>query len=283
MTPHTETPWGQLTHFLGRVSRKLGTLRTGQPPVPYQAQFSADRDLPTFEGTPTLYMMATTPRCGSHFLGHALAECETFGVPLEYLHPGNMKKWHGRFGTRTPEEVLAELIRHRTGPTGHFGFKAHWSQFDPYQTCEIFAPHGGLDRAFWIFRRDLLGQAISFVVANQTGVWISGAPKQGEASYDYAKIVKFAADIRDQNAHWKTWFDTKFKGPVHKVVYEELIADQTSQLRAAALFVDANTTAHPAAAERTQKQSNTTSETWRQRFHSELRPEDSWVLEDQAW
>jgi len=66
----------------------------GRPaPHPYPEQFSPAMDRPPFYGRPRWYLIASTPRCGSHFLGHALIESGHFGVPLEYLHRGNLDHW----------------------------------------------------------------------------------------------------------------------------------------------------------------------------------------------
>jgi LPS sulfotransferase NodH len=125
-------------------------------PRPYEAQFSPDMDMPLFRGVPRTYLIATTARCGSHFVGHALWQTGHFGVPLEYLNRGNLPAWHARFRTPTIGGVFRGLARHRTSSSGWFGLKAHWSQNRPYHGHRLFRIIGGIDRALFVLRRDLL-------------------------------------------------------------------------------------------------------------------------------
>lgn len=254
------------------------------PPAPvYPEQFDAAMDLAPFEGLPRIYLIATTPRCGSHFLGHALAGTGKLGVPLEYLNPANLPFWSARFGIDDPHTILARLITHRTSPSGRFGLKAHWSQFEPHADRALFAPFGGVERAVFLYRRDLLGQAISYLRAAQTGQFISGAARRGADEYDYGAIVARALRIRRQNAAWANYLRNRFDRPVLTVVYEDLVGDPAAGLAAVANFIDPGEAAAPAASPRTQRQSDAASADWRARAARDLRPGDRWLLEQQAW
>lgn len=248
------------------------------PAFAYPDQFSTEMDLPLFEGTPKTYLIASTPRCGSHYLGHALTAMGGFGVPLEYLNKGNFSGWKARFGEMGLPELLHEMIRHRTSPNGRFGIKAHWSQFSPHIATDKLAPLGSIKRVIHIYRGDLLGQAISLEKANQTGQWISGAEAQSAAVFRYGKIVRAAENLRAQNMAWAAYL-TEHDCDVLRVDYKSLIATPEAKLTEIRDFLDPDSTAQPQPSERTQKQSDSLSKDWRERFLQEMRPRHAWIAE----
>jgi LPS sulfotransferase NodH len=185
----------------------------------YQAQFSEDLDLPD---TPVLrtVLIASTPRCGSHMLGHAMARTGLLGVPFEYLNPANLARWQEKLDTTGAQDTLEALTKRRTTANGTFGIKAHFTH------CETM---GGPDKLFaalpgltvvHIRRADVMRQAISYAVARQTGVWIAGQdPTEDAASFDADLIDLCLGDIALQNARWSAAFDAAGIAPVD-VIYE---------------------------------------------------------------
>ena|SRR5690554_247963 len=93
----------------------------------YEDQFSEQRDF--VESTPVkkTLVIASTPRCGSHMLGHLLYQTGAFGFPLEYANPRNLKEWHRRFALEDQREVFRNIQTKRTSPNGVFGVKLHYS------------------------------------------------------------------------------------------------------------------------------------------------------------
>jgi trehalose 2-sulfotransferase len=190
----------------------------------YGPQFSAQLDLPSVAIRRTV-LIASTPRCGSHMIGHAMARTGLMGVPYEYLNPANLRQWAQQLGTSDAEATLRALMGRRTTPNGVFGIKAH---FDHCRTI------GGADRMFralphlsvvHIRRADVLRQAISYAVARQTGVWIAGQEAtSSEARFDTALIDDCLRDIALQNARWSLAFATAGITPL-EVVYEEAERD----------------------------------------------------------
>lgn len=249
---------------------------------PYPEQFDEAMDLPPFEGRPRTYLIATTPRCGSHLLGHALATTGHFGVPLEYLNGMNVKAWRRRFGVKNDRAVFAAIVRHRTSASGWFGVKAHWSQFAKRRD-RFPAPLGPICKTLFIYRRDLLGQAVSFLRAQQTGQWISGAPARGEARFDYDGIVDCAASVRRQNARWNAFFAELEAVPVQRVVYEDLIDMPAQTLETVARFLDPDCPVVPSVSDRTQRQSDGLSGDWRKHFLARMQPDHDWILASQRW
>lgn len=191
----------------------------------YDAQFSASLDRPGSPSPVRTVLIASTPRCGSHMLGHAMATTGLLGVPFEYCNAANLEEWKRRLGTATTEATLAELMARRTTPNGVFGIKAHYEHCDALGGPEgLFAALPGL-RIVHIRRADVMRQAVSFAVARQTGVWISGQEGTGTpARYDAELVSDCLEDIAVQNAMWATAFDEAGIEPLN-LYYEEVVRD----------------------------------------------------------
>lgn len=140
----------------------------------YEDQFSERHDFPKVEAPTKLLIIASTGRCGSHMLGHALYKTKRFGFPLEYANPTNLAKWKRLLDIQDTQAVIEEIQRRRTSPNGVFGIKIHYPHIKQF---------GGFDNLTKIFpnahyillsRKDVLKQAVSLSIASQTGGWISG-------------------------------------------------------------------------------------------------------------
>lgn len=170
----------------------------------YEDQFSQDHDLPMVDKPSKTLIIASTARCGSHMLGHALHKTNCFGFPLEYANSSNLSEWQKRLGISDFQGVMTELQRRRTSPNGVFGIKIHYSHIKKF---------GGFNNVVKLFpnahyvllsRKDILKQAVSLSIASQTGVWISGQiPVNTNPEYNFNHIDKCLRDIILQNSSWK--------------------------------------------------------------------------------
>lgn len=187
-------------------------------------QFGADYDHAPFAGTPRLYLIASTPRSGSHFLGHSLLETGALGSPLEYFHPQHLRRWAELFGTTDFRSTMSRIVARRTSPSGWFGVKAHWQQFAPIAENDGLLKFLGIETYIEIKRRDRIAQAISLVIAQQTNAWISFHDSKAEPRYDFDAIRK-AMDGLDQGvAGWEAFFQANGITPL-TIHYEDLTAD----------------------------------------------------------
>lgn len=251
---------------------------SGLPQHPYEEQFSPSLDLPDRLRASRFVMIASTPRSGSHLLGHTLAQTGEFGVPLEYLNPGNARYWAQRFGTVDLEILFRKLQRVRTSPSGMFCFKAHWDQFAPFQgKIDELTSGFGIEKVLWIYRRSLLNQAVSFVIASQTGVWISGAPVKGQAFYSYDMIRNAAQLIYDQNRSWQRFLSVNYPDTTYPLAYESLVAGDRDLARHLGL------NEMPPQSRRTIRQGGTVNLEWRERFRSEIAAGDGWIIGQTDW
>lgn len=157
----------------------------------YERQFSGDLDVKNgpYEPVKTI-IIASSPRSGSHMLGHAMSATGAMGVPYEYCQPGNLKRWSRLTGKRDTRGVLKAIMARRTTKNGVFSIKFHANQLRAI---------GGMDGALKffpnphfvkIYRSNLLKQAVSMSIAQQTGVWISGQESNGRTpEYSHEAIA----------------------------------------------------------------------------------------------
>jgi len=170
----------------------------------YEGQFGERQDFSRVVQPSKILIIATTPRCGSHMLGHALHETNSFGFPLEYAHPRNLAEWKRRLGVEDFRLVLKEIQRRRTSSNGVFGIKIHYShikQFGGFKKLLEYLPDA---HYVLLSRGDVLRQAVSWSIASQTGVWISGQkPVKDRPEYDFEHIAERLRQTILQNASWR--------------------------------------------------------------------------------
>lgn len=205
---------------------------------PYQAQFDPARDIADAPAATKTLIIASTPRSGSHMLGHLMAATGAMGVPYEYGNPRNMPRWREILSTSGAEDTLAAIMARRTTPNGVFAIKLHHAHL---------APCGGLDRllellpdprVIHVHRADLLRQAISLSTAQQTDIWIDGMEGNGEtAVYDHAGIEEALKRLALFNAQWR--MDLAERGiPFLALEFDRIRRDPAGAIREIAEFAD---------------------------------------------
>lgn len=194
-------------------------------------QFDPAFDFPT-TAISKKFALATTPRCGSHFLGHQLHGMGAFGYPLEYFNPANWRVWGRRAGGAG--STLSYIQSVRTGPNGVFSTKLHQEHLALFLDKETDA----LTYKFiHLQRRDLLRQAISFSRAQQTGAWISDMPETSQAKYDWQMISQKLDEISLGNANWRSFFTSIGAEPLN-LFYEDIAADPISAINQITEFLE---------------------------------------------
>lgn len=230
------------------------------------------------------YLICTTPRSGSNLLCSLLIGTKEAGEPREYLCPHQIAE-HGpktSSGLSTIEGHHSRFQRYYDGVRaaytsgGRFGTKAHLHQL-------LWAVERGFDlpanmpqRFIHLNRADVLGQAISFVRASQTGAWLAAKPEQREPSFDAEAITKAIRFMRQQDEKWEQLFERAGIEP-YRMAYETLVADMEGELaglfrflgierdaQGIARLVESSTRVH-------RKQRDGVSQQWRDRYRELVR------------
>lgn len=214
-------------------------------------------------------IIASSPRSGSHMLGHVLHETGRFGHPLEYLHQGHHARWRSHYGTADTHEVLRALMRDRTSPNGVFSIKLHYPHFlalgGVNAVGEIFPdPHFVLLR-----RRDTVKQAVSYAIARQSGLWIGETADSTQLSYSSRAIDEALADAIAQTADWR--FDLLRSGrPLLELDFEDVAASTSTSVRHIADFLGVHVPDDDIpSAPVTRRQSSPANAEWLEQYYSD--------------
>ena len=176
------------------------------------------------------YSICTSPRSGSNFLCQHLSSTGVLGYPLEYFN------WRGRRffdDPDFPEDVVGQVEKILTvgaTPNHIYGLKIFAHQHD-WISGEI----GWFDalpnlRFILLSRRDLLGQAISWARALQTGQYRSTQPVGQTAVFDAELIQRQLHALVRERARWEMFFARTGISPL-RLDYEMIVANPRDAVR----------------------------------------------------
>lgn len=242
------------------------------------------------------YILCATPRSGSTLLCGLLAATGQAGDPHSFFRREDIAEWaahwgvaQGDAGTPTAERAyLAAAIAAGRAGTPLFGLRL-MAESLPELIALLDRLHPGLpsDRArleagfgrlayLHLTRADPLAQAISRVLAQQTGLW-HRAPDGSEIErtapprlpvYDHAAINAELAQLTRDAAQWHHWFAREGITPL-TLSYEELASDPPATLarvcQALGLAPPPAGTVRP----RTARLSDAVNRDWAARFRAE--------------
>jgi LPS sulfotransferase NodH/glycosyltransferase involved in cell wall biosynthesis len=190
--------------------------------------------------------ICSTPRTGSYLLCRAMIH-HGIGIPHEYFHALHAAKIGPRIGIdalqdgwllKTDAGIRRTYIREvmsRRAVNGIFSAKVQWSELVHFllnsEGLELFQNGHFL----YLYREDLLAQAISLHISYQTGRWgfddlVTSEPRAEPNFLDNASINKYLDEISLHDMAWRRFFARQRISPLI-VSYESLIADTGSVLR----------------------------------------------------
>jgi LPS sulfotransferase NodH len=222
-----------------------------------------------------------TPRAGTGLLTGLLKSSGIAGRPEEYFWRDDMPFWSERWKTSSFADYLSAAIRAGTTPNGVFGAKLMWGYMDDFLgrlrglTGGGEAPDGALVEHFfgrsafiWIWRGDLVAQAVSWAKAIQTGVWYDhlGREPLARAEFDFDQIEALAREAADHNRAWQVWFTANHIEPL-AIRYEDLVSDKVGTAQRALAFLGVEIPDGLAIVEETRRQSDTLNDDWIERFN----------------
>ena len=238
-------------------------------PPPLDRFFDDTYDFPRVQISPSVYLIAATPRCGSHYLGHLLFATRQLGAPLEYFSMANYRRWSQVVGSESPVDVLRAIMARRTSASGWFGVQAHWFQLANLSRLKI--PRYALDfeRVIWVRRRDVIDQAVSLVIALQTGAWTSFHKPSREPIYNYQAIANYANAIKLMELKWAQFLN-QTNAPHLSLCYEDIRGNELTTV-AHILEWFGLPQLELALSVPLQKQATETNAVWKDRFLCEMR------------
>jgi hypothetical protein len=76
----------------------------------------------------------------------------------------------------------------------------------PRRDLDVLVDALGPLRMVHLGRDDVVGQAVSWARAEQTGYWQEGDRSAALARFDFGQVADLVRTIREHNAAWSTWF-----------------------------------------------------------------------------
>lgn len=173
------------------------------------------------------YVICSEHRSGSTFLCELLTSAGLLGRPDEFFRSPE-------FCVRVEQDpdLLANILRQATTPNGVYGLKVFSNQFDMTMKARWVSRLPNL-HFIHLERRDLLGQAISYVKAIQTKRYWSEHAPCGEPRYDRRAIARHLARIADGQARWRRYFARNGIRPLW-LIHEDIVADPQGAVDAVA-------------------------------------------------
>jgi LPS sulfotransferase NodH len=260
------------------------------------------------EGASRSYVLACTPRVGSHLLSDALTSTRMAGHPREWLprfaadavpltprdrlrlvtQPPSQETYDAAIDGPYVKQILAS----GTGENGVFGIVIHWFVLqDAVRRLRAFfetresSPHHVLASAFpnlsyvWLKRRDKVAQAVSWYTAIQTGTYVGRhAPADWEelerVPFDYGQIRYLLSVLTAFENAWRSFFSSSGITPL-VLSYEDLSAHYVATIRSVLDFLQLETADVDVAVPTREKYADARSREWVERFkllHSQARP-----------
>jgi trehalose 2-sulfotransferase len=178
----------------------------------------------------------SSPRTGSSLLSGALADSGHAGRPLEFAHKKTLRE------NGNPEQTieglqayLCRIVENNTTPNGVFGMKMHFNQFHSLFGDGRHGLENGVSfmqkfqKFILIFREDKVLQAISEMLAMDTGVWntpdpdYAGSVGRELVTEDVPLIAKIMARQVWEEYSWRNLL-IQLSLTFHEVSYESLTA-----------------------------------------------------------
>lgn len=203
-------------------------------------------------------MICTAPRSGSTLLCRMLAATGVAGNPGSHFHAASLDRWlevyglqHTRFASRRDAlRAVFDAAKSRgRGATEVFGLRMQGGSCDhfleqlaalvPGETRDVarFEAEFGPTLFLHLSRSDRLGQAISRLRAEQSGLWhrhADGSELERTAAgleprYDAGEIARHMAELAAFDAAWERWFKQEAVTPL-RLGYDDLSVDPRGTL-----------------------------------------------------
>lgn len=161
--------------------------------------------------------VCTEPRSGSNYLGRLLNSTGVLGRPIEWLDRGAVLASGWPEWPSETDKQLARIPGEASFGNGVYALKVFSSHA---KRSPGWSSLPGL-KFVSLIRRDLLGQAISLVRAQQTNAWTHHAGKR-PAVYSWDDINSRLWSLAQGETWWRVWFALRGIQPL-ELVYEDIV------------------------------------------------------------
>ncbi len=222
----------------------------------------------------TGYAICTAPRSGSNFLCQVLASTGKLGNPLEYFNGPARRVLEDPSYPDDPSQQAKRILTTGASANGVYGLKLFAFQHD--QIAARIRWTEALPQLQFVFlrRNDLVGQAISWSRALQTGQYRATQPAMGQPDYSAHHIAERLRELVAEYARWDQYFAINAITPL-RLIYETVVADPQAAANAVATHIGMETSCQVDPARVSiERQSDALSLEWRERFLRDMKTPD---------
>ena len=246
------------------------------------------------------YIICTAPRSGSTMLCSMLSATGVAGQPDSFFHGATLAAWAEglqlKLGASLSERVametvVAEAMRLGRGASGVFGLRLQAHSMAPFfRKLGVMRPEvaGDLGRFRAVFgpcrfvylkREDKVAQAVSYVKAEQSGLW-HVAPDGREVErlaapavprYDANRIAACVEEMVGYDRQWEDWFAAERVAPL-RLSYDALAARPDAVLAQVLTALGQDASKARGVSPGVAKLADRESESWIARFRAERGP-----------
>lgn len=205
-----------------------------------------------------------TNRSGSNLLAESLKDCGVMPRAREYFNIPNVKRFAEERGLATFSEFCGQLIVERSA-SGLFASKVGLSQI------MLLCDQGLIGHAFphphfiHVKRNDLLGQAISLSIADQTKSWTSNQRPRREPIFAREDVARKITGISTANARFEEFFALNGIHP-YRVGYEDFVGAPQKYIDGIATWLGRPSGRFSTERVRIRRQADARNLEWKQRF-----------------
>lgn len=241
------------------------------------------------------YLLCTMPRSGSTMLCDLLKQTRVAGRPNSFFRPESMADFAARWNVPAHGlddfdlAYLDTVLDQGTAGTGCFGMRIMWDTFPSLASRlrQLFPAARGdracLNAAFGelkfihLFRADKVAEAVSYDIAEQSGLWhrnADGTEMERVATpakpvYDSARLQAAYNTVTSGNDAWLRWFDQQGIIPL-TLSYEELSQAPALHLGRVLRFIGADESRARGVTPGAARLSDRRNRDWASRFRAEL-------------
>lgn len=244
------------------------------------------------------YIICTAPRSGSTLLCRMLKDTGVAGAPKSLFFNRTLDAWMKDFDVaadpvRSQKAILSEIfdkaiIAGKAG-TPVFGlrqqalsfphFQEQLAQFLPGATSDMARIEQVFGKTLFIRlqRKDKLDQAVSFVKAEQSGLWhrradgreLERSAPPADPIYDADRIRAHITRFTDDDTMWRDWFAQQGVTPLH-ISYETLSENPKDTLSQVLEALGKDPKLADKATPSVARLADATSRAWIRRFRAEV-------------
>jgi trehalose 2-sulfotransferase len=212
------------------------------------------------------------------------------GRPHSYFRKQNLTSWAKGWRITSSNETYSfsdYLIAARAAAStenGTIGIRVMWGTLEE-MTAELgqLYPHligndlALLEKALgqlkfiYLYRNDVIAQAISLYRAEKTGYWhtVEGQKSKQQPTFDFDAINLHRETLEQHNLAWKTWFQKVAVKPL-AINYEELSADPIGSTKMVLEFLELELPEYKKLEAANQRLADETTTQWIEQFTKQL-------------